>query len=31
MGRPSRLEVSIPLGRGGIDVTGAAVEIPSRA
>jgi PhzF family phenazine biosynthesis protein len=30
MGRPSRLEVGIPPGRGGIDVTGSAVEIPSR-
>jgi PhzF family phenazine biosynthesis protein len=29
MGRPSRLEVTIPPGRGGIDVTGTAVEIPS--
>jgi PhzF family phenazine biosynthesis protein len=31
LGRPSRLEVAIPAGSGGIDVTGAAVEIPSRA
>jgi PhzF family phenazine biosynthesis protein len=30
MGRPSRLEVAIPRGSGGIEVTGAAVEIPSR-
>jgi PhzF family phenazine biosynthesis protein len=30
MGRPSRLEVAIPPGRAGIDVTGTAVEIPSR-
>src|SRR4051794_9841694 len=30
MGRPSRLEVTIPPGRGGVEVTGAAVEIPSR-
>jgi PhzF family phenazine biosynthesis protein len=30
MGRPSRLEVTILPGSGGVDVTGAAVEIPSR-
>jgi PhzF family phenazine biosynthesis protein len=30
MGHPSRLEVAIPPGCGGIDVTGAAVEIASR-
>jgi PhzF family phenazine biosynthesis protein len=30
MGRPSRLEVTIPPGSGGIEVSGAAVEIPSR-
>ena len=30
MGRPSRLEVTIPPGGGGIEVSGTAVEIPSR-
>jgi PhzF family phenazine biosynthesis protein len=30
MGRPSRLEVAIPAGGGGIEVSGTAVEIPSR-
>jgi PhzF family phenazine biosynthesis protein len=30
MGRPSRLEVAIPPGGGGIEVSGTAVEIPSR-
>jgi PhzF family phenazine biosynthesis protein len=30
LGRTGRMAVSIPPGRGGIDVTGAAVEIPSR-
>ncbi|HET9094021.1 MAG TPA: PhzF family phenazine biosynthesis protein [Solirubrobacteraceae bacterium] len=28
MGRPSRLEVDIPAGTGGVSVTGAAVPIP---
>jgi PhzF family phenazine biosynthesis protein len=30
MGRPSRLGVAIPPGSGGIEVSGTAVEIPSR-
>jgi PhzF family phenazine biosynthesis protein len=30
LGRPGRLTVGIPPGSAGIDVTGTAVEIPSR-
>jgi PhzF family phenazine biosynthesis protein len=30
LGRPGRLTLDIPPGRAGIDVTGTAVEIPSR-